>query len=69
MIVGPAGVAAGVGILVRPPGPATVLLAAAAFVAAQLVVLAQSRWQLEGARRRLDASRARRNQLRRERRT
>jgi hypothetical protein len=68
MIVGPAGVAAVVGVLVRPLGPTAILLAAAAFLAAQLVVLAQSRRQLEAARRRLEASRAWRNQLRRRRR-
>jgi hypothetical protein len=68
MIVGPAGVAAAVGVLFHPLGPATILLAAAAFFTAQLAVLAQSRWQLEAARRRLEASRARCKQLRRQRR-
>jgi hypothetical protein len=64
MIVAPAGVAVAVGILLRPLGPAAALFAAAAFLAAQLVVVAQSRWELETARRRVERSRARRAQLR-----
>jgi hypothetical protein len=68
MIVVPAGVAVAVGILLRPLGAAAaVLLAFASLLAAQLVVGVHSRRQLEGAKRRLAASRARRQRLRRQR--
>jgi hypothetical protein len=67
MIVAPAGVAVAVGILLRPLGAAAVLLAFASFFAAQLVVGVHSRRQLEGAKRRVAASRARRQRLRRKR--
>jgi len=67
MIIGPAGVAVAVGILLRPLGPAAFLLAFVTFLAAQLAVFVQSRRQLEAAKRRLVASRARRQRLRRRR--
>jgi hypothetical protein len=68
MIVGPAAIAAAVGVLLRPLGPAVAPLAVAAFLTTQLVAGGQSRWQLEAPGRRLAASRARRKQLRRQRR-
>lgn len=67
MIVAPAGVAVAVGLLLRSLGPAAFLLALASFFAAQLVVGVQSKRQLEAAKRRLAANRARRQRLRRQR--
>jgi uncharacterized membrane protein YfcA len=64
MLLAPAVVGAAVGALLRPLGPAAVLLGFATLVAAQLAVLARSHRQLEVARRRLEASRARRRRPR-----
>jgi hypothetical protein len=68
MIVVPGAVAIAVGILVWPIGSAGVLLAAAAFLASQLVGLTLSHRRLEVARRRVEVSRLRRQRLRRQRR-
>lgn len=67
MILGPATVAAVAGIMLRQLGAAALPLAVATFFAAQLAVRAQSKRQLEAAKRRRDANRARRRQLRRRR--
>ncbi|HEX6664823.1 MAG TPA: hypothetical protein VF025_14215 [Gaiellaceae bacterium] len=64
MILAPAAVAAAAGILLRPLGPAALPLAFATFFAAQLAVHAQSQRQLDAVKRRLAASRRRRQRLR-----
>lgn len=54
MILAPALVAVTVGLTLRRLGDAAVILAIAAFFAAQLLVAAQSKRQLSRARRRLE---------------
>jgi hypothetical protein len=69
MVVVPAAFGAAVGVALWPLGPTAVLLGFAAFLAAQVVVLARSCRQLANAKRRLIASGARRELLRHQRRT
>ena len=64
MIIVPVGVAVAVAALLSPLGPAALIFAFAAFFAAQLTVLARSGLQLDASKRRLAASRARRQRLR-----
>lgn len=64
MIIGPAAVAATVGLLLRPLGPAALPLALATFFTAQLAVQTQSQRKLDVVKRRLAAHRARRRRLR-----
>lgn len=69
MVIVPAVFGTAVGVALWPLGPTAGLPGIAAFLAAQLVVLARSHRQLENAKRRLIASRARRELLRLQRRT
>jgi len=64
MVLAPAVVGAAVCAVLRPPGPAGLLLGFAIFVTAQLALLARSQRQLEVARRNLEANRARRRRPR-----
>jgi membrane protein implicated in regulation of membrane protease activity len=68
MLVAPVGVAVVIGILLRPLGAPVFFLAFASFLAAQLAVGVRSVRRLDDAKRRLVASRARRERLRGQRR-
>jgi len=64
MILVPTGVALAIGVTLRGLGTAAVLLACAAFLAAQLFVVVCSKWRLAAAERHLNTIRARRQSRR-----